>query len=94
MCEKHNHATNFYELHPKNCIIRLCRFCISPMKLLEYDWDSDFRWYTFYCRTCDNHTQVSEPLSPEFMEDWKSIPHEPKTSEENENFIRGNTTHV
>ena len=83
-----------FEIHPKNCLIRFCRYCMTPMRQLEYEWDSYSRWYTFYCKTCDHQTQISEPIIPEFMEGWKSIPHEPKTAEEKSQEFQGVNNHV
>jgi len=53
------------ELHPSECLIRLCRFCKVPMQSQGYESDPAYRWYMFYCDQCDFHTVISESLEPE-----------------------------
>ena len=70
-------------LSPKNCLIRLCRFCVSPMNNVEFDSDSEFRWYTFHCKICNHSTIIGEPLNDIFIESEIGINnHEPLTFEE------------
>ena len=70
------------ELHPEDCLIRLCRFCKTPMLKTSYEWDSEYRWYTFYCENCNFHTTIGEPINDIFMESDDGIEHEPLTLEE------------
>ena len=53
------------ELHPSECLIRLCRFCKHPMIQQNYEADIAFRWYMFYCKQCDLHTVIGESVEPE-----------------------------
>lgn len=70
------------ELHPEDCLIRLCRFCKTPMLKTSYEWDSEYRWYGFYCENCNFHTTIGEPINDIFMECDDGIEHEPLTLEE------------
>ena len=53
------------ELHPSECLIRLCRFCKHPMKQYNYEADQAYRWYMFECASCDIHTVIGESVEPE-----------------------------
>lgn len=73
------HQSEYREkIDPKDCLIRLCRFCLSPMNLIEYEFDSDNRWYTFCCIKCKHQTALSEPIFDGFMV-LNDIEHEPLT---------------
>ena len=71
-------------LDPEDCLIRLCRFCATPMKKTDYDFDSESRSYYFNCQICNFHTQIVEPITDIFMELEDRIEHEPLTSDEEE----------
>ena len=70
------------ELSPEDCLIRLCRFCKTPMLKTSYEWDSEYRWYTFYCENCSFFTTIGEPINDIFMQSDDEIEHEPLTLEE------------
>lgn len=63
------------------CVIRLCRVCGNSMYNLEYEWDSEYRWYIFYCGICKLKVTLGESISREFLDD-DDIEHEPLTFEE------------
>lgn len=69
-------------LEPQNCLIRMCRFCISPMQLIEFETDKDSRWYLFCCDNCEHHTRLSEPIFDEMMIKEYDMEHEPLTFSE------------
>ena len=64
----------------QNCVIRLCRICGNSCLLSSYEWDSEYRWYNFYCQVCGFKITLGEYLSSEFHED--DYEREPLTYEE------------
>jgi len=49
----------------------------------NYEWDSEYRWYTFYCEFCEHATTIGEPINEEYHLGYENgIEHEPLTSEE------------
>ena len=65
------------ELHPSECLIRLCRFCKHHMRQQNYESDTEYRWYTFSCESCGYYTTIGEPISDVFMDNWATLEHEP-----------------
>ena len=49
------------EIPPKACVTRLCRFCQEYMNL-DYEFDSDYRWYVFTCENCDIISSLGEMI--------------------------------
>ena len=77
------------ELHPEQCLIRLCRFCKHPMNQAKYENDDENRWYTFTCIECGYYTIIGEPINNIFTdEDFyseeidDSLEHEPLCDDE------------
>jgi|21_taG_2_1085346.scaffolds.fasta_scaffold75866_3 hypothetical protein len=74
------------ELHPSECLIRLCRFCKHPMLQRKYEADTVYRWYMFYCDPCNIHTVIGESLEPEatctLCDGFPDSNHEPLHSKE------------
>ncbi len=50
-------------MHPRNCVIRFCRFCKGPMRLNSYKFDSNYRWYNFHCERCDFVVEMGEVIA-------------------------------
>jgi len=49
------------EIPPKVCVTRLCRFCHEYMNL-DYEFDSDYRWYIFTCEDCGIISSLGEMI--------------------------------
>ena len=49
------------EIPPKSCVTRLCRFCHEYMNL-DYEFDSDYRWYIFTCKDCGIRSSLGEMI--------------------------------
>ena len=49
------------EIPPKFCVRRLCRFCHEYMNL-DYEFDSDYRWYIFTCEDCGIKSSLGEMI--------------------------------
>jgi len=49
------------EIPPEACITRLCRFCHEYMNL-DYEFDSDYRWYIFTCEDCRIRSSLGEMI--------------------------------
>ena len=49
------------EIHPQACVTRLCRFCQEYMNL-DYEFDSDYRWYIFTCKDCGIKSSLGEMI--------------------------------
>ena len=52
---------NDEEIPPKVCVTRICRFCHKYMNL-EYEFDSDYRWYIFTCEDCGIISSLGEMI--------------------------------
>ena len=72
------------ELNPKDCVVRLCRFCKEPMELTSYEFLSHFktRGYAFHCNTCDFDTELTESVDEEDFIGFDGYTQEPLTKEE------------
>ena len=72
------------EIHPKNCLTRICRFCKNHMTLVDYEFDLEDRIFAFFCNTCEHGTVLLEQLSDDdyFANVGYGVKHEPLTSEE------------
>tara|TARA_Y100000590_G_scaffold138568_1_gene158648 strand:+ start:215 stop:562 length:348 start_codon:yes stop_codon:yes gene_type:complete len=68
----------------EKCVIRLCRGCGNAMSNMEYEWDSENRWYNFFCEVCGYRVTLSESISQDFLDD--DFEHEPLTSKEKVDF--------
>ena len=79
-----NFLENRKELSPEDCLIRLCRFCTTPMKKTYFEYDSDYRWYSFNCEDCVYYTDIREPIDSVSMKLEQGIEHEPLTDYEEE----------
>ena len=49
------------EIPPKVCVTRLCRFCHEDMNL-DYEFDSEYRWYIFTCEDCGIISTLGEMI--------------------------------
>ena len=71
------------EIHPKDCLTRICRFCKNPMTLVEYEFDLEVRWFSFFCNLCQHGIVLSEHIDDDdSVEYLDGVKHEPFTFEE------------
>lgn len=69
------------------CLTRMCRVCCKKMLLKNYEFDSLFRWWTFYCDYCGITSSVSESIDEDNREHQEKDLHwklDPLTDEEKE----------
>ena len=50
------------KIHSKDCVIRICRHCAVPMKLLKYYFETTNRTWIFYCGNCNIYTENREDM--------------------------------
>ena len=71
------------EIHPKNCLTRVCRFCKNSMTLVNYEFDLEDRVFSFFCNSCEHGITVLEKINDDYFEDnLDGVKHEPLTFEE------------
>ena len=53
------------------------------MTLINYEYDTEFRWFTFFCEVCEHGTTLGEPIDEEYYPNYEDgTKHEPLTFEE------------
>ena len=80
-------------IDPSKSLIRICRFCLNPMILIHYEFDTEFRWFSFYCEECDHGTTLGEPIGEDVCPNYEDgSKHEPLTYEELQHLEDSNDT--
>ena len=71
-------------IDPSKSLIRICRFCLNPMILVNYEFDLEDRVFSFFCDTCKHGTVLLEKIDDDdyFEGQLDGVEHEPLTSEE------------
>lgn len=69
------------EISPSVCVTRLCRFCQEYMKL-DYEFDTEYRWYTFTCEDCGITSSLGESISISDVTEDDDFYTDPLTEEE------------
>ena len=78
-------------IDPSKSLIRICRFCLNPMILVNYEFDLEDpaktiaeRRFGFFCDTCKRGTVLLEKINDDdyFEGQLDGVKHEPLTSEE------------
>ena len=63
------------------------------MILIHYEFDTEFRWFSFYCEECDHGTTLEEPIGEDFWPNYEDgSKHEPLTYDELQNLEDSNDT--
>ena len=80
-------------IDPSKSLIRICRFCLNPMILIHYEFDTEFRWFSFYCEECDHGTTLGEPINGKYYPNYEDgTKHEPLTYGELQDLEDSNDT--
>jgi hypothetical protein len=61
------------------------------MLLSNYDFDAEYRWWTFFCDCCDITVNISESISQDIRESYEKddgLKLDPLTDEEQKLFDR------
>lgn len=59
------------EISPENCLIRICRICHKTMELSNYEFDSEYRWYTFFCDNCEITSVLGEMINEDYRDEYE-----------------------